>query len=221
MAKIQWQGGALLAPVPVALVTCADGERQNVFTVAWTGIVNTAPPKTYISVRPSRWSYELIRRSGVFAINLTTQNLVRAADYCGVHTGAKVNKLERCGLATEPATAIACPILSDSPLALECRVTDVIPLGSHEMFFADIVAVDVEDSLLDGAGKLHLERAGLAAYAHGDYYELGKKLGSFGFAVSRKSKHSPAAPGMRQSRLRTEPAKPRAHQEGGKPRRKG
>ena len=144
MAKIQWQGGALLAPVPVALVTCADGERQNVFTVAWTGIVNTAPPKTYISVRPSRWSYELIRRSGVFAINLTTQNLVRAADYCGVHTGAKVNKLERCGLATEPATAIACPILSDSPLALECRVTDVIPLGSHEMFLADIVAVAVE-----------------------------------------------------------------------------
>ena len=221
MAKIQWQGGALLAPVPVALVTCADGERQNVFTVAWTGIVNTAPPKIYISVRPSRWSYELIRRSGVFAINLTTQNLVRAADYCGVHTGAKVNKLERCGLATEPASAIACPILSDSPLALECRVTDVIPLGSHEMFLADIVAVDVEDSLLDGAGKLHLERAGLAAYAHGDYYELGKKLGSFGFAVFKKKKRPPAAPGARQSRLRAESAKPRAHQEGGKPRRKG
>ena len=185
MAKIQWKGGALLAPVPVALVTCADGERKNVFTVAWTGIVNTAPPKTYISVRPSRWSYDLIRRSGVFAINLTSKSLVRAADYCGVHTGAKVNKLERCGLETQPASAIDCPILSNCPLALECRVTDVIPLGTHDMFLADIVAVDVEESLLDGAGKLHLERAGLSAFAHGDYYELGRKLGSFGFAVSK------------------------------------
>lgn len=188
VSKIQWRGGALLAPVPVALVTCADGERQNVFTVAWTGIVNTVPPKTYISVRPSRFSYDLIRRSGVFAVNLTTRSLVRVADDCGVHTGAKVNKLERCGLATQPANAIACPILSDSPLTLECRVTDVIPLGSHDMFLADIVAVDADDSLLDTAGKLHLERAQLVAYAHGDYYELGKKIGSFGFAVSKKKK---------------------------------
>ena len=188
MAKVQWRGGALLAPVPPAIVTCAHGDRSNLLTVAWTGIVNTIPPKTYISVRPSRYSYDIIRESGVFAINLTTRELVPAADWCGVHTGAKVNKFERCHLQTEKASAIDCPILSDSPLTLECRVTDVIPLGSHDMFLADIVAVDVDESLIDKDGKLHLDRANLAAYAHGEYFELGKKLGSFGFSVAKKKK---------------------------------
>ena len=189
MAKVQWKGGALLAPVPPALVTCANGEEQNVLTVAWTGITNTVPPKTYISVRPSRHSYEIIKQSGEFAINLTTKDLVRAADWCGVHTGAKVNKFERCRLKTEPASVIGCPILSDSPLVLECRVTDVIPLGSHDMFLADIVAADVDDGLIDADGKLHLERAGLAAFAHGEYYELGRRIGTFGFSVAKKKKH--------------------------------
>ena len=187
MPKIQWKGGALLAPVPPALVTCAHGDKQNILTVAWTGIVNTIPPKTYISVRPSRYSYELIRNSGEFAINLTPRELIRAADFCGIHTGAKINKFERCKLSVEPASKISCPILSDSPLTLECRVTDIIPLGSHDMFLADIVAVDVDESLVDEHGKLHLDRAGLAAFAHGEYYELGKKLGTFGFSVSKKS----------------------------------
>lgn len=191
MAKIKWKGGALLAPVPPALVTCAHGEEQNVLTVAWTGIVNTVPPKTYVSIRPSRHSYRLIKESGVFVINLTTKELVRAADWCGVHTGAKVNKFERCRLRTEPASTVDCPMLADSPLSLECRVTDVLPMGSHDMFLADIVGVSVEEELIDKDGKLHLERAGLAAYAHGDYYELGKKLGSFGFAVAKKKKHPP------------------------------
>ena len=191
MGKLQWRGGALLAPVPPALVTCADGEKQNVFTVAWTGIVNTIPPKTYISVRPSRFSYDIIKQSGEFAINLTTRELVRAADWCGVHTGAKVNKFERCRLSTEQASVIGCPILSDSPVTLECRVTDVIPLGSHDMFLADIVAVDVSEELLDESGKLHLDRAGLAAYAHGEYYELGRRIGTFGYSVAKKKKHPP------------------------------
>ena len=191
MGKLQWRGGALLAPVPPALVTCADGEKQNVFTVAWTGIVNTVPPKTYISVRPSRFSYEIIKKSGEFAINLTTKELVRAADFCGVHTGAKVNKFERCRLLTEQASEIGCPILSDSPVTLECRVTDVIPLGSHDMFLADIVAVDVEESLIDESGKLHLDRAGLAAFAHGEYYELGRRISTFGYSVAKKKKHPP------------------------------
>lgn len=188
MAKVKWRGGTLLSPVPPALVTCSDGTHDNVLTVAWTGIVNSDPPKTYISVRPSRHSYEIIKKSGVFAINLTTKELVRAADWCGVYTGAKVDKFERCKLKKEPATEIDCPILSDSPLTLECRVTDVIPLGSHDMFLADIVAVDVDESMLDENGKLHLERAGLVAYAHGEYYELGKRLGKFGYAVAKKKK---------------------------------
>ena len=188
MAKTKWRGGTLLSPVPPAMVTCSDGERDNVLTVAWTGIVNSEPPKTYISVRPTRHSHAMIKKSGEFAINLTTKELVRAADWCGVFTGAKVDKFERCRLEREPANEIACPILAASPLALECRVTDVIPLGTHDMFLADIVAVDVDDSLIDENGRLHLERAGLVAYAHGDYFELGKRLGKFGFSVAKKKK---------------------------------
>lgn len=191
VAKIQWKGGALLAPVPPALVTCASGEKQNVLTVAWTGITNTVPPKTYVSIRPSRHSYGIIKESGEFAINLTTKELVRAADFCGVHTGARMDKFERCRLKTEAASRIGCPILADSPLVLECRVTDIIPLGSHDMFLADIVAVDAEEGLIDAEGKLHLDRAGLAAFAHGEYYELGKKIGKFGFSVAKKKKHPP------------------------------
>lgn len=187
MAKVKWRGGAMLAPLPPTLVTCSDGERENVLTVAWTGILNTIPPKTYISVRPSRYSYDIIKKSGVFAINLTTSELVRAADFCGVHTGAKLNKFERCRLSKEPANEIPCPILVDSPLVLECRVTDVLPLGSHDMFFADIVSVDVEESLIGKDGKLHLERADLVAFAHGAYYTLGKEIGEFGFSVAKKS----------------------------------
>lgn len=186
MAKLQWKGGTLLAPLPAALVTCSDGERDNVLTVAWTGIVNSDPPKTYISVRPKRHSYDIIKRSGEFAINLTTKELARATDWCGVYTGAKVDKFERCKLGRSRASEISCPILEDSPVVLECRVTDVIPLGSHDMFLADIVAVDVDERLVDEKGKLHLERASLIAYAHGDYYELGRRLGGFGFSVAKK-----------------------------------
>ena len=178
----------MLAPVPPTMVTCSHEGKDNVFTVAWTGITNTIPAKTYIAVRPSRYSYGLIKESGEFAINLTTTSLVRAADFCGVHTGAKIDKFERCKLEKETASEIGCPILSDSPLVLECRVTDIVPLGSHDMFLADIVAVDVDESLVDESGKLHLERAGLVAYAHGTYFELGKKLGTFGFSVAKKKK---------------------------------
>ncbi len=191
MAKIKWRGGAMLSPVPPTMVTCSHNGEDNVFTVAWTGITNTIPPKTYISVRPSRHSYAMIRESGEFAINLTGKALVRAADYCGVHTGAKMNKFERCQLEKESASEIACPILAASPLSLECRVTDVIPLGSHDMFLADIVAIDVDESLVDGNGKLHLEKADLVAYAHGDYFELGRCIGTFGYSVAKKKKHPP------------------------------
>lgn len=188
MSKIAWKGGALIAPVPPCMVTCGKGEDANIITVAWTGIINTVPPKTYISVRPSRHSYALIRESGEFVINLTPSRLVRAADFCGIHTGRKVKKFEKCGLHPEEASEVSCPLLAESPLSLECRVTEVIPLGSHDMFLADIVAVDVDESLLDETGKLHLERAGLAAFAHGEYFEMGKKIGSFGFSVRKKKK---------------------------------
>ncbi|MBO5939398.1 MAG: flavin reductase family protein [Clostridia bacterium] len=190
MSKLVWKGGALTAPVPPCMVTCGEGESANIITIAWTGIINTVPPKTYISVRPTRHSYHLIKESGEFVVNLTPASLIRVADYCGVYTGKKVNKFEKCGLHAEPASAVKCPILAESPLSLECRVTDIIPLGSHEMFLADIVAIDVDESLLDGDGKLHLDRAGLAAFAHGEYFELGKKIGTFGFSVKKKKKRT-------------------------------
>ena len=188
MAKLKWRGGALLSPVPPAMVTCSHDGKDNIITIAWTGIVNTDPPKTYISVRPSRHSYEMIKKSGCFAINLTTTELVRSADWCGVYTGAKVDKFERCKLTKQEANEIDCPLIAESPLSLECKVTDIIPLGTHDMFLADIVAVDVDESLLDEKGKLHLERAHLAAYAHGDYFELGKRIGGFGYSVAKKKK---------------------------------
>ena len=188
MSKISWKGGALLAPVPPCMVTCGTQEESNIITVAWTGIINTHPPKVSISVRPSRHSYKIIRERGEFVINLTSAELVKSADFCGVHTGAKVDKFTRCGLHKEPATEVAAPLIAESPLALECRVTDVIPLGSHDLFLADVVAIDVDESLIDEKGKLCLDRAGLAAFAHGEYFALGKKLGSFGFSVRKKNK---------------------------------
>ena len=188
MSKVSWRGGALIAPVPPTMVSCGEGENANIITVAWTGIINTVPPKTYISVRPSRHSYGLINESREFCINLTPARLVKVADFCGIYTGKKVNKFEKCGLHKEEATLVSCPIIAESPLSLECKVTDVIPLGSHHMFLADIVAVNVDEELLDSDGKLRLDRAGLAAFAHGEYYELGKKIGTFGFSVKKKKK---------------------------------
>ena len=190
MAKLKWRGGALVAPVPPAMISCgseADG-TSNIITIAWTGIVNTIPPKTYISVRPSRHSYKLIKESGEFAINLTTAELVRHADYCGIYTGKKVDKFEKCHLTPTEAEEVAAPMIAECPVSICCRVTDVVPLGSHDMFLADILAVYVEDRLLDESGKLHLEKADLCAYAHGDYYALGKMLGHFGFSAAKKKK---------------------------------
>ena len=190
MAKIKWRGGALMSPLPPTMVTVGDMEKSNIITIGWTGITNTIPPKTYISVRPTRHSYNMIKESGEFVINLTPTSLVKAADYCGIYTGAKVDKFLKCNLTKEEATEVKAPLIAECPLALECKVTDVIPLGSHDMFMADIVAVDVDESLLDKEGKLHLEKAGLAAYVHGEYFELGKKIGKFGFSTAKKKKGS-------------------------------
>lgn len=186
MSKINWQGSALLAPVPPCLVTCGSGEHINVLTVAWTGILNTKPPRTYIAVRPERYSYELIRQSGEFVINLTTEALVKAADTCGVVSGKNTDKFTLCRLTPVPAVRVAAPLLQESPLALECKVRELLPMETHHLFLADIVAVDVEEALIDEKGKLCLDRAGLAAYAHGEYFALGKKLGKFGYSVQKK-----------------------------------
>ncbi len=186
MKKVKWKGGTLLAPVPPVMVTCGDMESSNIITVGWTGILNSEPPKTYISVRPSRYSHKLIKESGEFVINLTPSRLVRSADWCGVYSGKNVDKFEKCKLTKEEANEVSAPLISECPVALECKVSDIVHLGTHDMFIADIVAVDIEEELIDEKGKLHLERAGLAAYAHGDYFALGKKIGSFGFSVKKK-----------------------------------
>ena len=191
MSKIKWRGGALLAPAPPALVTCGDMEHANALAVAWTGIINTVPPKTYISVRPGRYSYSMIKQSGEFVINLTSADMIKALDGCGMLTGAKVDKFKKFGLEKQEASEVRCPLVGQSPLSLECRVTDVIELGSHHMFLADVVAVDVEESLIDQHGKLRLDKANLAAFAHGEYFALGKKIGDFGFSVRKKKKTPP------------------------------
>lgn len=190
MGKTFWEGSALLSPVPPALVTCGTMEKPNVLTVAWTGIVCTHPAMTYISVRPSRYSYGLIQESGEFAINLTPAALCREADFCGVRSGRDVDKLQACGLQVLPAKRISAPILEACPVALECRVTEQKPLGTHTMFLAEIIGVDVEEQFLDSKGKLNLQQCGLAAYAHGEYFALGRKLGKFGFSVQKRKKRT-------------------------------
>lgn len=189
MAKQQWQGGALLAPVPPVLVTSGTLQNPNVCTVAWCGMLCTKPPKTYISLRPSRHSYGLIMQNKQFVINLPVAALVRSIDYCGVKSGRDENKFETCRFTPSPASVVQPPVIAECPLAVECTVEQVIPLGAHDMLLASIVAVDVEEELLDEKGRLHLARAGLAAYAHGEYFALGKKIGSFGFSVRKKKKN--------------------------------
>lgn len=191
MSKIEWKGGALLAPVPPTMVSCGTLEKPNVMTVGWTGITNTKPPKTYISVRPERYSHELISESGEFVINLTTEKLVRAADFCGVRSGRRFDKFKLMDLTAQASSKVSAPSIAESPLSIECRVTDKVSLGSHDMFLADIVCITVDESLIDANGKLCLDKCGLAAYAHGEYFALGKKLGSFGYSVRKKKKMPP------------------------------
>ena len=191
MAKQTWKGGALLAPLPAVLVTSGDMENSNILTIAWTGIINTIPPKTYISVRKTRHSYEMIDKSGEFVINLTTADMAKKVDYCGIYTGKKVDKFKKCNFTKEEAKEVSAPVIGESPLALECKVCEKVELGTHDMFIADIVATDVEESLLDKNGKLDLSRANLMAFAHGEYYALGKKLSGFGDSAKKKKKAPP------------------------------
>ena len=196
MTKIAWKPGTLLYPVPPALVSCGTVQQPNALTVAWTGIVCSDPAMTYISLRPSRYSYGLIQASGEFAINLTHAALARAADFCGVRSGRDTDKFRQMGLEAEACTQISPPMIAQSPISLECRVQQILPLGSHDMFLSRIVAVNVREDLVDAAG-LHLERSGLVAYAHGHYYVLGKQLGKFGYSVQKKQPRRSPSPARR------------------------
>ena len=193
MAKRTLRGGAMLGPLPTALVTCGAEGRDNIITVAWTGILCTQPPKAYIAVRPTRYSHELLSKNGEFILHPTPATLSKTADYCGMFTGRKVDKFEKCHLTREAADSVSVPRIAECPLALECRVYEVKSLGTHDLFMADILSVSVEDALFDQNGKIHMEKADLCAYLHGEYFALGKRLGNFGFSAVKKKKRK--APG--------------------------
>lgn len=191
MTKQFWKGSAQLSPVPPTLVTCGTMEKANILTVAWTGIVATHPPMTYISIRKSRYSYDIINNSGEFAINLATSEMCRIVDYCGVKSGRDIDKIKECQLKLTDAKTISAPLLSDSPISLECKVKQVIDCGSHMMFLSEITCVAADERYIDKNGKLDLSNnsnSPLLAFAHGEYYQMGKKVGSFGYSVRKKKK---------------------------------
>ena len=185
--KDVWKPGTMLYPLPAVMVSCADKEgHANILTVAWTGIVCSEPPMAYISVRPERYSHHMIEETGEFVINLTTEALCAATDFCGVRSGAKLDKWKECGLTKQKGSVVAAPVIAESPVNLECRVTQVLRLGSHDMFMAKIEAVDVDEQYMDEKGRFDMARCGLVAYSHGEYYSLGSLLGTFGYTVKKK-----------------------------------
>jgi len=186
MSKIFWKGSTIIAPVPAVLVSCGTAENPNVLTIGWTGIINTHPPMTYISVRPERHSYNIIRESGEFVINLTTSALCRQTDFCGVKSGKNTDKFKICGFHPVKGKTVSAPYIEECPVNLECRITDSKNLGTHTMFIAEITGINIEEKYIDSKGKLNLQQCGLMAYAHGEYFALGRKLGSFGFSVRKK-----------------------------------
>ena len=187
MSRTTWDPCSILSPVPAVLVTVKSPEGEdNVLTIAWCGTVCSNPAQVYISVRKERYSYRMIRESGQFVINLTTEKLLPAADYCGVKSGRDEDKFRAAGLTKEKASKVSAPLIKESPVCIECEVTEVLELGSHDMFLAKVLAVDVDEEYLDENGKLLLEKAGLIAYAHGAYFPLGEALGTFGYTVKKK-----------------------------------
>lgn len=188
MAKQIWKPGNMLYPLPVVMVSVRDKKgNDNIITVAWAGTVCTNPPMVSISVRPDRYSYHMLMESGEFVINLTTEELCRAADYCGVKSGREVDKFQQLGLIKEEASVVSAPMIGQSPVNIECRVARVEELGSHHMFLARVEAVHADETWMDEKGRFDLNRALPVAYSHGEYYGLGKKLGSFGFSVRKKT----------------------------------
>jgi len=187
MARKSFKAGALTAPLPPVMVTVGNMESSNIITIGWTGILSTIPPRTYISVRPERHSYKMLKESGEFVINLTTASQARVVDYVGIYTGAKVDKFKECKLTKLESREVSAPTIAECPFALECRVVEVIPMGTHDVFIADIVSVSADESIIDEAGKIRFDKAGLMAYAHGEYFALGEKLGSFGFSTKKSA----------------------------------
>lgn len=188
MSKVTWKPGTFLYPLPAVMLSCGDMEKSNIITVAWTGIINTDPAMVYISVRPSRYSYNLIKEKGEFIINLTTKDLAYATDWCGVKTGAKIDKFKEMKLTKEKAKFVNCPMIKESPVSVECKVKEVRELGSHHMFVAEVLAINADEKYIDDKGAFDISKCDLIAYSNGNYYSLGKKIGRFGFSVQKNKK---------------------------------
>lgn len=188
MSKVQWKSGTFIYPIPAVMVSCGTMEESNIITVAWTGILNTNPAMCYISVRPERYSHDIIKKNGEFAINLTTRQLAYATDWCGVKSGRDVDKFKEMKLTKEKANIISVPLIKESPVSVECKVKEIVPLGSHDMFIAEIVAIDADDKYIDDRGAFNISKCDLIAYANGGYYPLESKIGKFGYSVQKKSK---------------------------------
>ncbi len=184
--KKSFKPGTLLSPVPAVMISCGNKEEKNIITIAWTGIINSEPPMTYISVRKSRHSHKLIAETKEFVINLTTEALTWSADYCGIKSGREIDKFEKMNLTPIPAEIVSCPMIAESPINLECKVVEMHEYPSHDMFVAEIVKVHVDETLVDENGKIDFAAAGLMAYVHGDYYGIKKNpIGRFGYSVMK------------------------------------
>ena len=184
--KKEFKGSEMLSPVPAVMVSLGEGEEANIITVAWTGIINSRPPMTYVSIRKERHSHDILMKTGEFVINLTTEALCEKTDWCGVKSGRDFDKWKEMHLTKEEASVVKCPMIAESPVNLECRVTEVKELGSHDMFMAEIVKVHVDESIIDSEGRFDVVSAGLIAYIHGHYYTVNRKpLGRFGFSVMK------------------------------------
>ena len=189
MAKQTWKAGNMLYPLPAVMVSVTDGKGQDdIITVAWTGTICTNPPMVYISVRPSRFSHHMLMETGEFVINLTTEKLTRATDYCGVRSGRDVDKFKETGLTREKAEFVKAPMIKEAPVSIECRVTEVKKLGSHDMFLAEVLAVHADEEYMDENNRFDLNRARPMVYSHGEYLGIGKKLGTFGYSVKKRRK---------------------------------
>lgn len=193
MSKESWKAGNMLYPVPAVMLSCGrEGEKPNIITVAWAGTVCTAPAMVSVSIRPERYSYDIIKETKEFVINLTTKELVFATDYCGVRSGRNVDKFKEMKLTAAPSTHISAPQILESPVSIECRVVSINELGSHHMFIAEVLGVSIDNKYLDEHKKFNLNSSNLVAYSHGEYFELGKKLGKFGYSVAKKNTAKPA-----------------------------
>ena len=187
MGKVIWKPGTVIYPLPVVMVTSGDMNKNNIITVAWTGIINTDKPMCYISVRKERYSHDIISRNKEFAINLTNKNLAFATDWCGVKSGAKVDKFKEMHLTKEKAKFVKCPLIKESPVSIECKVREIISLGSHDMFISDVVNILADDKYINPeTGAFDMQKADLLVYSHGHYYETGKEIGKFGWSVQKK-----------------------------------